>query len=181
MDLIKKITPLVTIMARERTGDRPHLYDDARQEGLIRAWEREQQKPGQKTAYYYVAARGGVVDHLRGRPTFGAPRHAGVKDAHESAHPLTVLGPDGQEHLITDPEDLSTADAFGATEIGQAVRDAVAGLSERDRLLVYLCYWEDLSFAQASEILGRSSNALQLQWRNTIRPRLREELSELAG
>jgi hypothetical protein len=112
------LTPLIGIIARERTSARPDLYDDARQEGLIRAWTVEQAKPDAPRQYVLAAARRGIADVVRGRPSFGAASHRGNRDAADSAHGF---------HL-----DAETAEDFAAELADPAAEAALLRVEDRD-------------------------------------------------
>jgi DNA-directed RNA polymerase specialized sigma24 family protein len=86
MSHLSTLTPLIGIIAREKTTTRPDLYDDARQEGLIRAWTVEESKPDAPREYVLAAARRGIGDVVRGRPAFGEVGRRGWKDAADTAH-----------------------------------------------------------------------------------------------
>lgn len=91
MSHLTTLTPLIGIIAREKTATRPDLYDDARQEGLIRAWTVEQDKPDAPREYVLAAARRGVGDAVRGRAAFGADSHRGRRDAIDGAESLDMV------------------------------------------------------------------------------------------
>jgi RNA polymerase sigma factor (sigma-70 family) len=178
---VEGLAPLVGIIARERTRERPDLYDDARQEGMIRAWVVLECRPDAPPAYVAAAARRAVNDVVRGRPPFGAESHRGRQDAHDTAGPLTRESADGAEYLVADPEDLAAADALTASEVAEAVREAVTDLDAEDRAVVFGRYWLDQGFAEIAETLGRPAGTLSRRWTEKIRPRLRADLAHLAA
>lgn len=177
MDLIKVITPLIGIVARERTREQPYLYDDARQEGLIRAWTVLTERPDAPREYVVAAAKRGVGDVVRGRPAFGAASHRGRQDAHDLAGPLVRLVDGGGEELVIDPEDPSAQDAYDAADVAGLVRRSVAELADPiDRLMVYERFWGDRLYADIGKDVGLTKQALERRWANHVRPALRERL-----
>ena len=115
MSHLATLTPLIGIIAREKTATRPDLYDDARQEGLIRAWTVEQDKPDAPREYVLAAARRGVGDILRGRPGFGETGRRGWQDAADSAHGFH-LDADAAEDYAEALADPDAEAAFLAVE-----------------------------------------------------------------
>jgi RNA polymerase sigma factor (sigma-70 family) len=179
MTSVETLAPLVGILARERTARYPDLYDDARQEGLVRAWTVLEKRPDAPASYVVAAVKRGINDVVRGRPSFGAASHRGRRDAHVGASALTRQGEDG-EGYVHESEDPRARDVFDAVEVGQAVRDAVQGLAPEDRALVFGRYWEDLRFSDLAPLLGRPTGSLSRRWTDVIRPRLRADLAGLA-
>lgn len=177
---VESLAPLVGLIARERTSAYPGLYDDARQEGLVRAWEVLGKRPDAPAPYVTAAVKRGVHDVLRGRPAFGAPRHRGRQDAHEGAVALTRQTDEGEEYAM-EPEDTTTAAAYEAVDVRDAVQAAVRALPYEDRRLVFGRYWEDRSFADLALELGRPEGTLSRRWTDVVRPRLREALAPLAA
>lgn len=194
MRTVEELAPLVDLMAKERTkgqgrvlfqmGDRarkPWLYDDAYQEGLIAAWRVSQTHPDQSDAYQTAAARNAVVGVLSGRPLTGEDGRKGWQDAHDSAGPIEVESPEGGTVTLgEDRPDWGPVDGFAAVErradLGP-VLDAVRGLSERDRMYVWLRFWVGMNEPEIAEELGTTKEYLNRTWRNRIRPALREAVA----
>lgn len=173
------LKPLVEIMAAERTKDRPDLFEDAVQEGLIAAWQASETHPGKEARYYRAAARNGVVSVLRGRPATGAEGRRGWQDAHDSSGPLVVEGSDGFEYLVAEPADATAARDFDAAEIRSAIAEAVSDLDPLDVEIVVGRFWEDLGFADLAKRTGRPAGTLSRRWTEIIRPRLAADLKDL--
>lgn len=177
---VESLRPLIEIMASERTKERPDLWEDAVQEGLIRAWRVLTDRPGSDRAYVTAAARRGVGDVLRGRPLTGEEGRRGYMDAADHSDPLVVETADGEE-FATEPADASAEDAFLAVDYRDEVRAAVGRLEPEDRDVVFLRYWRDLGYREISPIVGKPAGTLSRRWTETIRPRLREDLAPLAA
>lgn len=181
MSHLATIAPLVGIIAREKTTSRPDLYDDARQEGLIRAWTVATAKPDAPREYLVAAARRGVNDVLRGRPSFGEEGRRGWQDAVDSAGPLyrTI---EGEDVLVTDPADYAAEDAFRAAldaATATLVQVAVAGLAPADRQLVELRFYEGLDWRGVADVLGKKSEAVRRRFADHIAPALAASLAHL--
>jgi RNA polymerase sigma-70 factor (ECF subfamily) len=136
----------VTAYARRRF---PARADDVVAETFLIAWRRLEQVPEDALPWLYGVARRVVADLLR-----STRRQAAVAERLVEAGLTETAAPelpDGQ------------------------LRRALAALSEEDRELILLVYWEDLEPARAAGALGCSRPAaLTRLWR--IRRRLRAEL-----
>jgi RNA polymerase sigma-70 factor (ECF subfamily) len=64
-----------------------------------------------------------------------------------------------------------------AAERGAAVRQAVDGLPEDLREVVVLCEWEEMSVADAADVLGKTKKAVESRLYRA-RQKLREQLSK---
>lgn len=168
---VETLAPLVGIMAAERTKDRPDLFDDARQEGLIAAWRalgrEEARDPGK---YARAAARRAVGDVMRGRPAFGAESHRGKQDAHDTSVPLV----DDEGRYVAEPRHIECG---YATAEGEWLRAAVRRLPERQRRYVFLRFWQGLTAAEIAAELGLAKHTVELMWAEQIRPTLREAVA----
>ena len=173
---LTRLRPLVEQMASERTHDRPDLWADCVQEGMIAAWSAMEARPGKAWSYYVASARNGVISVLRGRPSTGASGHQGKRDAQDTATALMVTGPDGNEYPIVEP---TTTAPYDAVEVEGVIRDAVAALEESDRALVFARYWRDLGFREIAAEVGTRHTRLEWRWREHIRPVLRARLEGL--
>lgn len=138
---------LVHIMAAERTVGRPADFNDAVQEGLTAAWRAETKHPGNGEAYYRTAARRAIVGYLTGRSAFGAPSRRGRPDAYDHVRP-TRADEDGVAAVVDEVFDAG----FDTVDLRPAVRAAVAGLEDRDRWLVFLRFWEDMTFRGMADL-----------------------------
>lgn len=173
---------LVEIMAAERTSDRPDLFDDCVQEGLIAAWRAMEDHPGKPDAYYRAAARNGVLGPLRGRASFGHESTRGKEDAHTSSVPLTASTDDGVEYLVVEP---AVEAPYASLDVQEAVREAVRHLDDAERYLIWSRFWEDKNFPEIAAELETRTNRLQWLWSTSgagsIRDRLRESLDHVVA
>lgn len=180
---LPRITPLVGIIAREKTAARPELYDDARQEGLIAAWLAEAADPTRSREYLVATARRAIAHVVGGRASFGAEGRRGWQDAHKSAGPL-VVGRGDSEGFVIDPADVTAADAFAEVDeldVSGHVWRAVAELVEVHPGDPYIasCVAEGWTWDAIAEGAGRKPEACRRRFRDHIAPRLRAELAHL--
>ena len=172
-ELAEMVGPLRGIAWRYDLPDT--VAEDAIQEALIAAWKILES--GRSPALAWSAARQAILDVKRGRSMTGTKRKPGVNgvDVHERyGTPLVVVLPGGGETLVADPPDLRAVKALEAAETGAL--DAVRALPPEHRRLVYLLFWEGLTFAEAGKELGISSSTASARWQTKIRPVLREAL-----
>ena len=89
----------------------------------------------------------------------------------------TVSGSGDQIALIDTIEDESEPDpqsALSQTEIKEAIADAIAHLPEREKLVVTLYYYEDLTLREIGEVLGvTESRVSQLHTKAILRLKAR--------
>jgi RNA polymerase sigma-70 factor (sigma-E family) len=78
------------------------------------------------------------------------------------------------------PDRAATADPFADVDLEQALAAAVRALPVRQRAVVVLRYFEDLSVAEAAEVLGCSEGTVKSQASKALRS-LRERLPETAA
>jgi RNA polymerase sigma factor (sigma-70 family) len=181
MSHLTKLAPLIQIIAAERTKGRPELFEDAVQEGMIRAWMVEAKKPDAPREYVLAAARNGVADLVRGRRAFGAPSHQGRQDAMSGWQPFVVDDDYDEDETL----DLTDAGAELATEQALMaahradVSSAVATLPDGDADLVLRRFWLDQTYPDVAKAVGTTVAALQRRFVNHIRPALRERLEHL--
>ncbi len=153
-DYVRARLPSLTRVAFLLTGDR-HLAEDLVQTALIklaRHWER-------------VSHSGAVDPYVRKmiyheHVSWWRRRHAPVAP-------------------FSDLPDLPVADSTSATVTSLAVRQALARLAPRQRAVLVLRYFEDLTEAQAAEALGCSVGTVKSQARDAL-ARLRRDAPELA-
>lgn len=174
---LSALPPLAELMASEQ-GVHPDLWDDAVQEGMIRAWLTTEQRPDASPQYVHTAMRHGVRGLSTGRSHYGAPSRQGRReplDTHfeqmpeEESHSFITIAPYDRV------EELADVDV-------DAIRKAVKGLTARDQWLVHLRFTKDLSWPEMSKEMaplgrGTGANALRKRFQEHIAPTLREVLS----
>ena len=75
---------------------------------------------------------------------------------------------------IEDPESIKPADALDETETREALAEAISRLPEREKLVVTLYYYEELTLREIGEVLGvTESRVSQLHTKAILRLRSR--------
>jgi RNA polymerase sigma factor for flagellar operon FliA len=75
---------------------------------------------------------------------------------------------------LEDPESVKPADALDETEIREALAEAISRLPEREKLVVTLYYYEELTLREIGEVLGvTESRVSQLHAKAILRLRSR--------
>ena len=74
-------------------------------------------------------------------------------------------------------DDLRRTDPAQADEVGELVRAAIAELSERDREVLTLAYWEGFSAAEIGAVTGRPAATVRVRL-HRARRRLERRLTE---
>lgn len=167
-----------TSVARDQTMTKPHMREDATQEGLIAGWEAS--KVNASDAYVKKAIRNAIHDCVVRNRSTGSERPSGHHFVTE-ALPLTVEGAYGPM-LVTDVADESTRIDMADAEVPDlrtAVRGAVSALPQDDRLHVYLRFWQGFTARQVATRMGTTEARTAGHWNTKIRPALVAELSHM--
>lgn len=181
MSHLPTITPLVGIIAREHTASSHVDYDEARQEGLIHAWEAETARPDAPREYLVAAARNGIIGAVTGRKPFGAPSRQGRAEPLNDARPFTFDEETGEDTEAS-VEDLRAAHLFHLAEIAPArkeVRDRVGYLSDADRDLVRRRFWQGQTWPEIAVATGKRTEAVRRRFVDHIAPVLAGDLEHL--
>jgi RNA polymerase sigma factor for flagellar operon FliA len=130
-------------------------------------------KEGRAPTDEEIAAKVGItVEELENSLTDIARSSIGALD-----EVWTVSGQGDQIALIDTIEDIDAPDpqsSLSATETRAAIADAVARLPEREKLVVTLYYYEELSLREIGEVLGvTESRVSQLHTKATLRLKAR--------
>ena len=124
-------------------------------EGLSEAVDRFDPDYGTKFETYAIQRiRGKIIDELRKLQS--KPKLIGDEDRQAQTVSLnrTFDGEDGYQLYETLPADVeSPADVADKNEEKEILLEAIKKLPERDRLIVSLYYYENLSYKEISEIL----------------------------
>jgi RNA polymerase sigma factor FliA len=76
--------------------------------------------------------------------------------------------------MLEDPESVKPADALDETEVREALAEAISRLPEREKLVVTLYYYEELTLREIGEVLGvTESRVSQLHTKAILRLRSR--------
>jgi len=103
--------------------------------------------------------------------------------------PLTVLSLDEQETLageghtlsevIADPQAVDALEALDDRQRRALLRDAIAGLPEKERLVVSLYHYEELNFKEIGKVMGiTESRVCQIHSKAMLKLRARMRLKE---
>jgi RNA polymerase sigma factor FliA len=89
----------------------------------------------------------------------------------------TVSGEGDQVSLrdtLEDPDSIRPADALDATEVREILGDAISRLPEREKLVITLYYYEELTLREIGEVLGvTESRVSQLHTKAILRLKAR--------
>jgi RNA polymerase sigma factor (sigma-70 family) len=148
----------ITRYACARIG--PHLAEDVTAETFLDAFRRrghyDLSRPDARPWLYGIAVR-----------QIGRHRRAGARQQQL----LGALPPE----LLTDDFGDRSAERVTAQQLAPRLGAVLSGLPRRDRELLLLIAWADLSYAQAAEALGISVSAVRSRL-NRIRARVRKAL-----
>ena len=100
----------------------------------------------------FTIANNLAMNHLRGRGRAPSPRAEG--------HPGAVDGPGPLEERALAREGTPSSQMRSA-ELSEVVRDALEVLGEDQKLAVLLNKFEDMSYADIAEVMGRSEGAIK--------------------
>jgi RNA polymerase sigma factor FliA len=76
--------------------------------------------------------------------------------------------------MLEDPQSIKPAEALDETEVREALAEAIARLPEREKLVVTLYYYEELTLREIGEVLGvTESRVSQLHTKAILRLRSR--------
>ncbi|MEZ0578247.1 SigE family RNA polymerase sigma factor [Nocardioides sp. MH1] len=84
-----------------------------------------------------------------------------------------------REHVVAEPVDVGTRDIGPGVDRRLLLDDALAGLTPRQRAVIVLRYYDDLTERAAAEAMGVSVGTIKSQTSLALR-RLREAAPELA-
>lgn len=128
-------------------------------EGLSEAIDRFDPDYGTKFETYAIQRiRGKIIDELRKVQV--KPRLATSDKIDEFQYSIVSLnkavdGEDGYQLYETIPDDTEVQDkTTEKTEMKELLKDAIRNLEERDRLILSLYYYEELSYKEISKILN---------------------------
>lgn len=131
------------------------LAEDITQNTFLKAWNslpNYNLERGTFQSYLYTIARNLVIDNQRKKKTYSLEGLEGVIEAKDN------------------PEnDVSRSESM------QKVRDALKNLSDFDRQLVVLRFFEELSFEEISMVLDKKAGALRVRTHRILET-LREDL-----
>jgi RNA polymerase sigma-70 factor len=163
-DLVERFSPAVRSAARSSSST-----EDAAEDLTQSIWAelhglrvRNDGKPGGKLAYYSgrgslagwlraVVAQLAVDEHRKQSRLVQAEEDTDLDRMAQEA--TSVPGLIGASSVLTDPEQ-SVANKAAGTELKQALACALRDLSDEDRLLVKLYYFDNLRLREAGALLG---------------------------
>jgi RNA polymerase sigma-70 factor (ECF subfamily) len=128
--------------------------EDLAQEAFLRVYRaRKNYHPKSKfSTWLFTIANNLALNVLRGRQR----RPAVPLPAHDSG----PLGPRPAEQLVADPGS-GPSGRLRKEELAGQVRQALAGLNERQRMAVVLNKFEDMNYAEIAEVMGLTTKAVK--------------------
>lgn len=174
---LSALPPLAELMASE-SGVHPNLWEDAVQEGMIRAWLTAESRPDSSPAYVHTAMRHSIKDIASGRSPFGAPSRQGRREPLDTHFEQM---PDEESHAFVTFAPYDRVEELADMDVA-AVRRAVKALPARDQWLIHLRFTQDLTWPEASREMaslgrGTGANTLRKRFQDHIAPALRKALS----
>ena len=156
------------------------------QESFTR-WARERQLALLRTAVLLTGDHHRAEDLVQEALTKVAVRWRRLRDGNPEAYARQVIVRDNiswwrkhRRELVSDvPDRTDTRDGFGVADRRRLLDDALAALTPRQRAVVVLRYYDDLSERDAAEALGVGVGTVKSQTHLPLR-RLREAAPELA-
>lgn len=144
--------------------------EDLAQEVFLRIYKaRKGYRPRAKfSTWMFTIANNLALNHLRGKgrnPTVGL----NVGTDSSSSQPIAAIGSKMQGREATPSAQLRQV------ELSDVVRDALNGLGEDQKIAVLLNKFEDMSYAEIAEVMGRSEAAVKSLLARA-RTHLREQL-----
>jgi len=153
-------------------------------------WARERQLPLMRTAILLTGDHHRAEDLVQDALTKVANRWRRLQDGHPDAYARQVIVRDNiswwrkhRAELVTDPADQPVATGEGLSDRQMMLAGAMAALTPRQRAVVVLRFYDDLTERQTAELMGVAVGTVKSQTHLALR-RLREaapELAELLG
>jgi RNA polymerase sigma-70 factor (sigma-E family) len=149
-------------------------------------WVASRQHRLLRTAYLMTGDLHRAEDLLQEAFIKVGARWTGLRDGNPDAYVRTILYRDNvswwrrrRESPVAQVRDVATNRHDDKTERGIVVRNALAGLTAKQRAVLVLRYFDDLSERDTAEILGVSVGTVKSQTSAAL-TRLRERAPELA-
>jgi len=153
-------------------------------------WARERQQPLLRTATLLTGDHHRAEDLVQDALTKVAIRWRQLQDGHPDAYARQVMVRDNiswwrkhRAEVVTDPGDQPVATSEGLSDRQMMLAGALAALTPRQRAVVVLRFYDDLTERQTAELMGVAVGTVKSQTHLALR-RLREaapELAELLG
>jgi len=182
-EYIREHEGLLRLKAAERTrGNRNSndTWDDILQEGRIVQWQVLQRRPDAPAAYVSAAMSNRIMECiLRGTWTGMSRTHGKPLDPLRRGDRDSVDDETLQLDQVVDQADWVEHALLGYHQ-GQILA-ALDELTFTQKEAVVLRFWGGMTNAEIAARQGISKQTVERQWRETIRPRLVEELGLLTG
>lgn len=143
----RQLAPKLLLFARQWLSDHA-AAEDAVQNAFVRFWRKHPAAPPSDYPLLYAAVRSAALDALRSE---------GRRARRESASPLAFALED--YHFDAPP---------GAQDEAQHLQEALSRLPERQREVIVLKVWGELTFAEIARALGESINTVASRYRYGI-------------
>lgn len=181
---LAEVEPIISrAVTRVAHGHDDHAREDAMQEARIKVWLKIESDPDVSDGIIGYTARLAAIDLLvnkrrpAGAPSDGTQRHyeqAATVDLTTVTDAAESRAVEGRAPKM--PRALTVPDETDAIDLRVLVEPILATLSERDRQLVHLLYWEDKTHAEAATALDLTREHVSRLLNRTILPTLRAAL-----
>lgn len=156
-------------------------------EASFTAWAMARQHALMRTAYLLTGDWQRAEDLLQDALTKVALRWSKLESGQPEAYARTILTRDniswwrrrGREVVVEAPPESSAANDMVASERRLLVTEALSHLTAKQRSIVVLRFYEDLSVPQTAQTLGISEGTVKSQTHAAL-ARMREQAPELA-
>lgn len=149
----------VAMFVRNYTQDKDEI-DDIIQDTFFKAWKNIGKFQTDKNISYWLLtiAKNTSLDMLRKKRRTISLDQNGVDD------------PDSADNSgqVEDKDEVDLFEAFEKAENENRVKEAVKVLSEKERIIITLHYYDELSFELIGELLGESSSTVRSRHRRAL-------------
>jgi RNA polymerase sigma-70 factor (ECF subfamily) len=155
------------LFVKNYTQDRDEI-DDIIQETFLKAWKNIRKFDAEKNIAYWLLtiAKNTALDMLR-------KKKRAVRMNMEDADMGDIGNADNADSpnlavRVADEDLTSLFDAFDQAQNARLVKEAISSLSEREKMIITMHYYDELSFELIGELIGESSSTVRSRHRRAV-------------